>query len=268
MKNRNALTIIVIMLIGFSLTISNGQSKSTKLYDKQMKWNFKNFEKLTFTYKQTLFTNTSLLFDSGDRPRSSTEISGLLVVEIINNGSANIGFKDIIVSNFKLDIDGSKSDVVNQKMPDMTVIEGLHEDGTVTGRYNPEFVFFSKVFFPIINKEISLGNTYSLPISVPFGVTGSTVDIKGNNSVTYISSDKELAILETIINVAEHDEPKNSGDAYVCSLKGNSAFSFNLEKGFFTQGHIDLKMAMGKKNNNQLDMDMDVKITLNLKEIK
>lgn len=232
-----------------------------------MKWNFKNFKKLTFTYKQTVSSNTSLLFDSDDRPKSMTEISGLLVVEVTNE-LANVAFKDVNVSNFKLDSNGVKSDIANQKMPDMMLIEGLHEDGSVTGAYNPEFVFFSKVFFPVINKKISIGNTYKLPVNVPFGVGDSTIGLKGNNNVTYVSNNKELAKLETVINIAEFNEPKNLADTHECSLKGNSAFSFNSEKGFFTSGQIELKMAMGKKDTDQKDMDMDVEIILELTDIK
>lgn len=266
MKKRNALAILLIMVISLTLTKSNSQSKLTNLNTKPMKWDFKNFKKLTFNYKQTISSNIALLFDSDDRPKSMTEISGLLVVEVTND-LANVAFKDVNVSNFKLDSNGIKSDVANQKMPDMMLIEGLHEDGSVTGAYNPEFVFFSKVFFPIVNKEISIGNTYKLPVSVPFGVGGSTIDLKGNNNVTYVSNDNELAKLETVINIAEFNEPKNIADTHECSLKGNSAFSFNLEKDFFTSGQIDLKMAMGKKDADQMDMDMDVKIVLELKDI-
>ena len=268
MRNKNVLALILVILISFSLTSYNRQSKSTKRNNKIMKWNFKNFKTLTFNYKQTISSN-SLLFDSDDKSKNVTEISGVLAVEVTKVNLANIVLKDIVQTNFKLDTLGKQSKLITQEpTQDMMLIEGLQEDGSVTGAYNPEFVFFSKVFFPIINKEIGLKNTYALPLSVPFGAAGSTINIKGDNMITYVSNDNELAKLETVINVAEFSEPTNLVDTYTCSLKGNSNYSFNLKKGFFTNGQIGLKMAMGKKDSDQMDMDMDVKIRLDLKAVK
>lgn len=268
MIKKYTLIIISIILIGFSTINCNSQSQSTKLTNHQMKWNFKNFEKLTFSYKQTISSNTALLFDSDDRPKSITEISGVLVVEVTNKNVANITLKDVEVSNFELEASGNKLKVANQKMPNMILIEGVQENGEVKGEYNPEFVFFSKTFFPIINKQISLGNSYTLPINVPFGVAGTTIDLKGDNSITYVSNKNEIAKLETVIDVADFNEPKNLVDTHECSLKGQSTFSFNYKKGVFTSGQIDLKMSMGKKGSDVLEMDMDVKIILELKNIE
>lgn len=237
------------------------------LSDNIFKWRFDKFKKLTFKYEQVASTKSDLFVDN--KMNIFNKFEGKLVVKVKSAALADIVFEDLKMTMCNVDSLEDTSVVMTQPVPDM-FIQDLKEDGTIEGELNGQTEMLAKTLFPIMNKKAEVGDSVNLPMTLPFNIFGSTINVKGYNRVKYVGYKDGVDKLETIINVSDFTIPDEVKTKYICYMKGNSKFDFNGEKGYFTNGIVNINMAFGTESSDtsksitNMSMDMSTKIILKL----
>ena len=86
---------INLLLFG---TILFGLVSCQEKSNEEIKWNFKNFEKLTYDYQQIV--ENSSPFETNEKMYN--KVRGVLIVSVKDNDKADIVFKDLKVSIFSI----------------------------------------------------------------------------------------------------------------------------------------------------------------------
>ena len=233
-----------------------------------MNWEFDNFNKLTYSYKQIMINKESLGVDDKEPIKSYTEISGLLIVEVKNKDSADLILKNAKITTFIKDSLGNRLDTRRQAIPDLTYLKDLKENGSVSGPYNEQTELFAKLLFPIINNESAGGCIIQIPFSTSFDIEGSSVELQGKNTIDFLSNSRDSIKLNTHIYAKKDNIAVTERKRYICKVEGDSSYDFNTKKKYFISGKINLNMLLKQKkdklNTTNTLVDIDIDITLNL----
>lgn len=260
---------IAILLCVSCISFINAQSNT-------MNWEFDNFDKLTYSYKQIMTNNEQLGLDNLEPIKSYTEISGLLMVEVKNKDSADIILKNAKVTTFIKDSLGNRFDTRSQVIPDLIYLKDLKENGSVEGMYNMQTELLAKLLFPIINNPSAAGCIIQKPFNSFFDIEGNSIEIKGKNTIDFTFTNTECLKLNTHLYAKRDHIDVGDGKLYLCQIEGDSDFKFNTSKKYFTNGNIKLNMLLKQKNDKvykqrsekynktKILIDMDIDITLKL----
>jgi hypothetical protein len=236
--------------------------------DTTIRWNFSKFKRLAFSYSQVMSMKSGFSFDKDD-PKMFNRLDGNLIVKVKSAQFTDIVLTDLKMTMYQVNSSGDTSVVMTQEAPDM-FIQDLKEDGTIGGQLDQQAEVLAKTLFPVMNKNAAVGDSVDLPMSIPFNLFGSTINVRGYNRVRYVGNENGLANLQTDINVSEYTIPDEVKTKYKCFMKGNSRFSFDAEKGYFINGFVDINMAFGaespdsSKSMMNMSMDMSSQIILKL----
>lgn len=257
----NSIKFIIIFLCIGSTLLTQSQSEI-------MNWEFSNFNTLAYNYKQIMTNKESFGLDDDEPIKSYSEISGLLIVEVKNADSADVILKNAKVTTFIKDSLGNRFDTRSQTVPDLVYLNNLKENGSVDGSYNKQTELFAKVLFPIINNVSASPCIIQFPLSTSFDIEGTLVEIKGKNTIDFTFINPNFLKLNTHIYAKKDNIKVVEGKHYSCKIEGDSRFSFDAKKKYFTDGKIELNMLLkqtkdNRKTSNTL-VDIDVNITLKL----
>jgi hypothetical protein len=258
MLNRKILGISLVALL-----LISGNTISKKL----IKWNFDDYEKLTYNYNQTMSTDVEFFGDN-----QKMLMTANLIVSIKDNEHADVIFTDIKHITFSADTLGVYKATDTIEMPNQVLFQDLTPEGKIDGDIQQSSLMLAHTLFPITNKKMKIGETVDLKMSMPFNMMGTNLNVKGFNRVKYIKSNDGIENLNTVIDVSEYTIPEEIEQDYICYLKGTSDFNFNSKKGIFNDGIINLNMAMGiniadtttTEKTAKMMMDMTTEIKLNL----
>jgi hypothetical protein len=222
-----------------------------------LKWNFKNFKELTFSFEQIMITKSAMLTNQ----ISETVAKGNLIVKVNDINSSNIIFKNIHMIMSDVDSLGHKIETLQTEMPDH-IIKGLKEDGKIESQLDAQSEILANVLFPVINRNLSINETFDLPLTMNFNSLGKQTKVSGSNSIKFTGNQN----LETVIDISK---PSNSDDKekYISYLKGSSNYKFDNEKGYFTEGNIIIEMALGEIKGNLSNILIQTNSTIKLKLI-
>ena len=226
--------LIPLSLITFLLVSATVPSK------KLIRWNFKDYTKLTYDYRQATTADISFM---GKTQRSLMKAK--LLVKIKDEVFADVLFTDLQSINLVQDSLGNYVPTDTITMPNSILFQDLKPDGTIDGHIQQSSLMLARTLFPITNKKMKIGDTVALKMSMPFNIFGSAINVKGFNKVTYEGSEDEGEKLSTRIDVTDYTIPEEINQDYLCYLKGNSDFSFDADKGIFKEGTINMNMGMG-----------------------
>ncbi len=253
--------LVPLLLISFLLIAATLPTK------KPIRWNFNDYTKLTYDYRQSISTDMSFM---GGKQQSL--MTAKLLVKIKDKEFADVLFTDIQSIGMSKDSLGNYVATDTTSMPNTILFQDLKPDGTIDGHIQQSSVMLARTLFPITNKKMKVGDTVGLKMSMPFNIFGSAINVKGFNHVTYVGSENGFEKLNTVIDVSDYTIPEEINQDYLCYLKGNSRFSFDADKGLFKEGTINLNLGMGttitdstmvKKTTNMM-MDMDTEINFKL----
>ncbi|NQX81114.1 MAG: hypothetical protein HRT66_03840 [Flavobacteriaceae bacterium] len=231
---------------------------------KVIKWNFEDYTKLTYEYSQSTLTEAEF-FKGTNKVISKAN----LIIKIKDKGHADVIFTDMKFIVMSRDSIGNYIAKDTIKMPNQVLFQDLTPNGSIEGNIQQSNLMLVKTLFPIIDQKMKLGKTYDIEMSMPFNIFGSSINVKGNNKVTYESSRNNIEELSTIINVSDYTIPEEIEGEYVCFLKGKSSFNFDSKKGVFKDGLIKLNMAMGISITDSIDMKKTTKMIMDMNtEIK
>jgi len=258
-----AFAILTILICYSFVTIS----------DNLIRWKFDKFKKLTFKWEQVESTKSVLPIGNGDSTmKMFNRLEGKLIVKVKNKKFADIILEDLKMSVYEVSSSGDTLMRMSQTVTEM-FMQDLKEDGTIEGQLSPRWEMLAKIMFPIMNKDVKIGDTVDLPMTIPFDLLGSRINVKGNNRIKYLGNEEGLDKLETIINVSDYTIPDEVKIKYKCYMKGSSKFDFDSKKGYFTSGVVNFNMAFGTAssdssksmmNMTNMSMDMNTKIALKL----
>lgn len=205
---------------------------------KNVKWNFKNFDKLTYDYHQVMENQTSLGF--GDPILS--EAKGTLIISVKESGKADIIFKEVKMSMFSISEEGDTNRTMSQVSPDF-FMQDMDEFGNIDGPLNQRTELLAQILFPVPTEEIGIGEKSKLPAVMPFNMFGSIINVNGYNEIKLEAIDDGMARISTVLDIAEYDIPEDADVNYDCYVKGTSNYSFNLSEGYFKTADLDFTMV-------------------------
>lgn len=249
-----------LLLLTFLLFLSCGSN----LADEQLKWNFKEFKKLTYKYSQIVESQPALgsAFGMDEKTfgmkKISNEYTGKLTVSVKENGKADMAFTNVRMSMVLILSEGDTNRMMGQIFPDF-FIEDMDEFGKIDGVLNQQTELIGRILFPLPPKKIAVSESVDLPVTMPFNMFGSQINVKGFNTVKLESISQNIASLSTIVDVSECTDTN-----YNCYLKGTSEYKFNMAKGCFSKANIHVEMSsaiVSKRDLSDGEKDSAIKIT-------
>lgn len=259
---KNILSLSIVLLL---LSCKDNQDLA------KIKWNFKDYQKITYAYSQKMAAKTPF---SSDSMWNGMEAN--LIVSIKNNELADIVLADVKTYSFDKDSLGNYIATDTVEMSNRILFQDLTPEGKMKGEIKQGNAMLAKTLFPIPNKPMAIGDTANLRMNMPFNIYGSSINAKGYNRIKYVEKKNDILHLKTKIDVSEYQIPEEINQDYICFLKGNSSFKFDSEKGVFEAGTINLSMGMGvnqvdstsNSKEDKMMMEMNTKIDLKLKSIE
>ncbi|WP_291723656.1 hypothetical protein [Bernardetia sp.] len=276
-----------INLFVVSLIIIGLFSCQEKKAENEIRWKFGNFEKLTYEYHQISENKSSMMNFGKQDGKMLSKATGLLIVSPKEGGKADVVFKNVEMSLLSVSEEGDTTQTMKQSSPDF-FMQDMDELGKIAGNLNQQTELLAQTLFPIPSEKLKVGQTSKIPISMPFNMLGSIINVTGFNEVKLESLEDAKAKVSTIIDVSEFEIPEDANVNYECYLKGSSNYTFDTTQGYFDT--IDLNITMVLKNlasDNQdendslagqedllkklaekFGMEVNTKISLRLKEVK
>jgi len=222
-----------------------------------LKWNFNNFNKLTYDYTQTVLNNSSVF------GKQKVVSSG--IIEIITNKSkdkASITLKMAQIKTFDIDNNGKETDSSDfREYPDF-VIGNLTNDGNYEEAENPQTKHLMRVLFPIANKELKLLEAYDLPLRFQYNYFTNKIVVNGFNRIIYWGNET----LKTEINVSQNTDTKLKKE-FEAFLIGNSNYRFDKQKNYYKEADIYFNMNLSKKQD-KFFMNSENNINMKLKSVE
>ena len=212
--------------------------------ERAIMWKFQNFEKLTYNFTQkTEISPMGGIFSAFGITNTAT---GKLTITPTSNEKADIVLKeldmgemgDLLTKNLKKE-DGELSDMF---------VKGLKTDGTIEGEVSEAMQFFYIGVLPIPTEDLKIGESIKIPAQMPMNAFGSQIMIKGYQTLTLKSVEKNIYKFENDILLNEFDisknEEKDVKKEHQHQIKGKGEYTFDIEKGYFTNAEVELKIKM------------------------
>lgn len=277
----------IINLFVFSLVIISLFSCQEKKAENEIHWTFDNFEKLTYEYHQIAENKSSMMNFGKQDGKMLSKATGLLIVSPKGDGKADVVFKNVEMSLLSVSEDGDTTQTMKQSVPDF-FMQDMNKFGKVEGNLNQQTELLAQTLFPIPSEKLKVGETSKIPVSMPFNMLGSVMNVTGFNEVKLESLQDSKAKVSTVLDVSEFDIPEDADVNYECYMKGSSNYTFDMPQGYFETIDLDITMVLknlaneNKEKNDSLagqeamlkklaegfGMEMNTKISLRLKEVK
>lgn len=240
MKNISKTTLVLIFLLGSFLFFT---SCSDSENEKAIRWKFENFDKLTYNFTQkTEVSPMGGIFSGFGITNTAT---GKMTVTPTPNGKADITLEDMdmgemgamLLQNMKVE---------NDELTDMS-IKGLKPDGTIEGEISEAMKLFSTGILPIPTKDLKVGESVKIETNMSIPSTNEKVVMTGFQTLTLKSINGNLYTLENDILIDKYQNPELEGkikEEEKPQIKGEGEYIFDIEKGYFTEGEVVLKIQM------------------------
>jgi len=217
---------------------------------KFIRWDFTEGKVYPYDFRQeTVVTNEihDMFTTEGAQTNSHTmEGKGRVSLKSEQNRVARL-----VMDNLTLNVSFKRSDSdkrdTKQIQPPPMVIQGIKEDGRMEiGNSSQELLI--KTLFPIPPIPLELGESVSIPTSMPFNAMGSLLHVNGSSEIKFadwvVITGQTCAKLETEIDISDLQVPAELKGEYACSVKGKSVFYFNVESRNFMSGKVALLMSI------------------------
>lgn len=237
-------------------------------------WDFDNPKKFIYSFQQTVEAENIM----GQTPiHSSIIANGLLTVKVKENQLADVSLTKTKGAMVYYKEDGSPRDTLHQQFPTI-VVQDMQSNG--------QFKSFSKdnpfdVLFPLPLENLQEGETYQLPMKIPFNANGSPLQVEGFNTLTFIGyqmiEGRNCAVLEGIVQIDQLEVPEELEGEYASSTTGRGLHYFDVENHYYVGTDLELTMYVHSKvstssGEEHFDFDMEMtsknSYTVRLKKIE
>ncbi|WP_338761333.1 hypothetical protein WAF17_15285 [Bernardetia sp. ABR2-2B] len=240
--------------------------------ERAVMWKFQNFDKLTYNFTQKMeISPMGGIFSAFG---ITNEATGKLTITPTSDEKADVALEnldmgeigDALLQNMTTD---------NQKVTEMS-IKGLKSDGTIEGKISEAMKLFYTGVLPIPTKNLKVGEMLKVKIKMPIPSSDKKIVMKGFQTLKLKSIKQNLYILQSDILMDEYENPdleKQIEKEDRPQIKGEGMYTFDIEKGCFTEAKVELKMKMKldglEQENSPIKMDfsnmkMNFTSTINL----
>ncbi len=248
-------------LLGLSLILIVGcgnssiqKTEKNNLTVSHFEWNFNKPRKIIYSFYQSIKDESKTAKDS---PFNKKDLigKGYFNVRVKENNLADLSLTDIGVKMVLINNKGIPGDTITQKLQN-TVFQNMKSDGSFNDSNTDMMI---DMLVPLPKKDLKLGESYEVPMQIPFNVNGSLLYSKGNNILMFEGYEKieerNCAVLKGKINISDLEIPEELSGEYKCSMIGNSTYYFDLEEGCYVGA--DLQMIMYTLINFKTDKESD-----------
>lgn len=214
--------------------------------EKTFRWDFSEGKEYYFDYSQTsasvaVFHEVS----DGDLDNESlTESKGIIAFKAQADHTANLVMQDMEISMTMQTPDGEAKKMA-QRVPNL-VMEGVSENGDLAETNLRSMV--TKTDFPLPRGALSVGESETIPFTVPFNVLGSRLLAKGGIEITFVGfvdwKGVKCTHLDFNIKVSRLDVPEELEGVYSLRLDGRGRAFFDLAERRFVESLSAFIMEM------------------------
>lgn len=194
MRKSKNIGILLLILLMISATV---------IPKKLIKWNFNDYNKLTYQYNQTMSTDVEFF----PNPQKM-QMTANLIVSIKDKEFADVIFTDIKQMTLSVDSLGVYRVRDTIEMPNQVLFQDLTPEGKIDRHIQQSNLMLARTLFPITNKKMKIGDTIDLKMSMPFNMMGSNINVKGYNRVKYTNSDNGIEKLTSVIDISDYTIPE------------------------------------------------------------
>jgi hypothetical protein len=244
-------------LFGLILVIlSSCGNQNSKSEQTEFTWDFSKQKKYIYSYSQTVMSENKM---DKDQPANKANIigNGNLNVRVKENNLADLSLTNLKMDMIMLDENGIAKDTISNSAS-TSVIQDMKPNGTF-GTNNHNIIF--DLIFPLPSKNLKIGEKDKIPMQMPFNANGSSLLIKGFNTLEFIGIEsfdgKECAVLKGEIDISNLEIPEELDGIYKGSSLGNGTYYFDLKNRSFVGADIQMTMIiMMDTETDKTDMGM------------
>jgi len=215
-----------------------------------LRWDFSGKRVYSYSYSQKISSighfYTELEGDDTPEPATTSELKGKMFLKSEGDRTARLVLEDLKVI-MELDIPESEEPKQMESQAPPMVIQGVQEDGTMKLGGTAQEILL-KTLFPIPPTALKVGESVSVPATMPFNAMGSALYVTGTSVTTltdYVALyGRTCAKLETIIDISTLKVPEELKGTYRCQVRGKSVFFFDVQGKRFLSGRVALIMGM------------------------
>ena len=248
-----ALTILSLVKCGTQNSTLDSSASKGPLFE----WNFSEQRKFIYTFEQDVVNEMGISIDS-PKDKSKLRGDGLMTVRVKEDSLADLSLLDLKISMQTINEDGTESEPTTQNSPPIVV-----QDMSPAGKFksaNPNALF--EMLIPLPKKDLKEGETYELPMQFPFNAGGSSLYIKGHNSLTFSGyktiRDRKCAVLNGVLDISKLDIPEELKGQYSGSVTGETTYYFDLENGFYVGADVLMVMDVFIDSTTKEDTEAGV----------
>ncbi len=214
-----------------------------------VRWDFSGNKIFTYDFTQKVAMLSDMNMGRPEKTKAKQKMLavGSVKMKSQGDGTANLVLK---VDSMKMNVDVGSGNAPDEREigshPPM-VVQGVTEDGGMTVGDSAQATFI-KLMFPMPPKALSVGESDSLPATMPFNAMGSALHVKGQTRITltgYVNVDgKTCARLEAETDISELDVPEELEGTYECKTNGKAVFYYDPKEKAFVSGSMALMMRM------------------------
>ncbi len=238
-NNSISYSILCICLVFGFLFISCSDSEN----ERAIRWKFQNFDKLTYNFSQK--TEISPMGGIFSAFGITNTAKGKLTIIPTQDGKANLALEDMdmgemgamLLQNMKIE---------NEELNNLS-IKGLKSDGTIEGEISEAMKLFSTGILPIPTKDLKVGESVKIETNMSIPLADEKVTMTGFQTLTLKSIKGNLYTLKNDILIDKYQNPELESKIKQedkPEIKGEGEYIFDIEKGYFTEGEVVLKIQM------------------------
>ena len=228
----------LILVILASCGNQNNSSKQVEFV-----WDFSEQKTFSYSYDHTIKSKNTMV--KNESPKTADIIgTGDLNVRVKEHSLADLSLSNLKMGMITYDDHGKANDTLYNTAP-TSVIQDMTPNGTFnTANHNIVF----DLIFPLPSKTLKIGETNKIPMQMPFNVNGSSLFVKGFNTLTFAGMEhldgKECAVLKGDINISNLEIPEELKGTYESSSIGTGTYYFDLENHYFVGADVQMTMKV------------------------
>lgn len=123
--------------------------------------------------------------------------------------------------------------------------------GEIIGETRDEEDVLFNLIFPIPDKKLGLWDTTEIPMTFPFSMPGTVVNISGFTRVYCVENDPVMATFRSEMDLAAYEIPAPTGAIMFCYLIGDGEYFFDPKNGYYSSGKLNIEMAFGSYDSDE-----------------
>ena len=202
---------------------------------------FSHPKKLIYTFSQT--ADNVFKVEAMEHVDSSFAIlEGVLNVRVKENALADLSITEAVIKTVSFDATGIPEDTSRHEQAPIAVTD-MDAYGTFPQK-GGELPF--NILFGLPKGRLTPGDTEKLPLQIPFNANGSSLLVKGSNTLTFSGYDtldhRRCAVFRGVIDIADLEIPEEISVDYKCVNTGTASYYFAVKEQYFVQ--VDLRLGV------------------------